>query len=227
MTNRSIPRERRYALQQGLEQLAVWLNYDDTTKHFVSHLLSSEYVRPFFREYRRDYLEPAAAAAASSSPLSCSTPSSGVVGTGANTTTTTTTTTTKITTIEGVGCDELFRWVRDKNAFHQPKYYASSSSSNGSNHRHNSHSHHHSLNKKGWTPLDHAARFVVRVLRFSWDNGGEWSHGRFDPDDDESDLEFYQVWAVLRYLQAEWEAANLEAWDPDSLMATLVGVATR
>ncbi|RYP25857.1 hypothetical protein DL767_008248 [Monosporascus sp. MG133] len=184
MMSRSIPRDRRPALQQGYEQLCVWLNYDESTKHHVRHLLNSEYIRPFFREYWRDYLEAE-------------------------------------DVVEDIGCDELFGWLRETNAFRQPKYYGggggSSSSGKGTG----------GINKKGWTALDHAARFVVRVLRFSWDNDGEWSHGRFDPDadaDGESDLEFYQVWAVLRYLQAEWEAANLEAWDNSSLNATFASL---
>lgn len=182
----SIPRERRQALQQGLEQLTEWLNYDSGTKHYVRNLLNSEFVRPFFREYRRDYLEAA-------------------------------------DPVEDIGCDELFGWVRETAAFRQPKYCApdlSSVSSSSSSPK--------TSRKEGWTALDHAARFVVRVLRFSWDNGGEWSHGRFDPDSDEdgeSDLEFYQVWAVLRYLQAEWEAANLEAWDADGLTAMFASLA--
>ncbi|RYP08176.1 hypothetical protein DL765_008876 [Monosporascus sp. GIB2] len=180
MTSRSIPRDRRSALQQGFEQLCVWLNYDESTKHHVRHLLNSEYIRPFFREYRRDYLEAE-------------------------------------DVVEDIGCDELFRWLRETNAFRQPKYYGGSrSSGKGAG----------AMNK-GWTALDHAARFVVRVLCFSWDNDGEWSHGRFDPDTDadgESDLEFYQVWAVLRYLQAEWEAANLEAWDSSSLNETFASL---
>lgn len=199
MTNRSIPRERRLALKEGFENLVEWLNYGDETKHLLLRLLSSEFIRPFFREYRRDYLEAVLSG--------CSSPTLGATATAGTTMTTTTNTTTTNTTatIEYIDCDELFRLVCEKTAFRQPKYYASG----GSN-----------LSKKGWTALDHAARFVVRVLRFSWDHNGEWTHGRFDPDGDEnaeSDLEFFQVWAVLNYLQAEWQAANLEVWDPESL----------
>lgn len=60
----------------------------------------------------------------------------------------------------------------------------------------------------------------MRVLRFSWENDGEWSTGKFDPDDDEDDegeLEFYQVWAILQYLRAEWEATNLDDWEMERL----------
>ena len=120
--------------------------------------------------------------------------------------------------VEEIGCDGLFGWICDRDAFNQPKYCASLSSKkwNGS--------------KKGWTALDHATRFVVQVLNFSWKNGGEWDHGQFDlpgtrrddntADSDESGNEFYQVWAILRYLQAEWEAANIDDWEPDRMYAS-------
>ncbi|KAI1653806.1 hypothetical protein F4813DRAFT_373527 [Daldinia decipiens] len=109
--------------------------------------------------------------------------------------------------IEDVDCDELFRWCRSKNAFALPKYVSSKTPSKGN-----------------WTALDHAARFLVRALRFSWENDGEWTHGKFDPDNDqdlESDREFHQVWAILRYLQIEWEAANIDEWGGDSISETL------
>ncbi|KAI1800804.1 hypothetical protein F4811DRAFT_494674 [Daldinia bambusicola] len=109
--------------------------------------------------------------------------------------------------LEDIDCDELFRWCRSNNAFALPKYLSSKTPRKGS-----------------WTALDHATRFLVRVLRFSWDNGGDWNHGSFDPDNDqdfESDKEFHQVWAILRYLQMEWEAANIEEWEGDGLSKTL------
>ncbi|KAI1495441.1 hypothetical protein F5X99DRAFT_403574 [Biscogniauxia marginata] len=65
-------------------------------------------------------------------------------------------------------------------------------------------------NKHNWSVLDHSARFLVRVLSFSWEHGGEWSHGTFDPKHDECETELFQVWSILRYLQGEWEAENLE-----------------
>lgn len=187
MTNRSIPRDRRPALQEGLEQLAEWCNYDDETKHFLPQVLGGDYIRPFFREYRRDYLEALLSASRSN-------PTPGATATPTSKTT---------TGIEYIDCDELFRLLQEKHGFRQPKYYGS-----GRN-----------LSKQNWTALDHAARFVVRVLRFSWENDGEWTHGRFNPESDEgeSDLEFYQVWCILNYLQAEWEAANFEVWNPDDL----------
>lgn len=58
------------------------------------------------------------------------------------------------------------------------------------------------------------------VLRFSWENEGEWSNGEFDPHNDEDgqgELEFFQVWAILQYLHAEWEAANLDDWEMECL----------
>ncbi|KAJ8131706.1 hypothetical protein O1611_g1918 [Lasiodiplodia mahajangana] len=76
----------------------------------------------------------------------------------------------------------------------------------------------------------HAARFLVRVLRFSWENDGEWSCGKFDPDNDEDgegELEFYQVWAILQYLQAEWEAANVDDWEMERLTGMFTEMTSR
>ncbi|KAL7629803.1 hypothetical protein AAE478_001326 [Parahypoxylon ruwenzoriense] len=160
----TIPRERIAPLQQIYDDLCMRLNTDDETKNVASQILSSDSVQPFFKEYRRDYLEV-------------------------------------IMDLEHVGCNELFGWCRSTDAFTSPKYTDPKVP-----------------DKAGWIALDHAARFLVRVLRFSWDNGGEWDHGKFDPDNDqnlESDSEFYQVWSILRYLQIEWEAANLEEWEAD------------
>lgn len=57
MPRKTIPRDRLPALQKSYDQLCAWLNYDASTRHFVRHLLDSSYVKPFFREYRRDFLE--------------------------------------------------------------------------------------------------------------------------------------------------------------------------
>ncbi|KAI2641334.1 hypothetical protein GGS21DRAFT_369395 [Xylaria nigripes] len=167
MARKTIPRERLQALQKSYDQLCVWLNYDNSTKHGTRRLLDSSYVKPFFREYRRDYLE-----------VSHSRPP--------------------------VQCADLYHWCVTVNAFAQPQYANADVVSN----------------KRDWTPLDHATRFLVRVLRFSWQNNGEWSSGNFDPEHDEdgeNDLEVYQVWAILQYLQAEWEAANVDDWEVDRL----------
>ncbi|XXG95159.1 hypothetical protein Hte_001419 [Hypoxylon texense] len=177
--SKAIPRERRAALQKLYDDLCVWLNFDDETKHFVRSILDGDFVAPFFREYRRDYLE------ASPEP-----PTAGGTGTEVE------------VEIEDVpDCGALQRWCRQTDAFARPAYASAAVPPPG---------------KRGWTPLDHAARFLVRVLRFSWRHGGEWTHGRYDPDGDrdgESESEFFQVWSVLLYLQAEWEAANLDEWD--------------
>ncbi|KAI0967138.1 hypothetical protein F4678DRAFT_446662 [Xylaria arbuscula] len=174
MPRKSIPRERLPALQKSYDQLCVWLNYDPSNRPSVRRLLDSSYVKPFFREYRRDFLE-----------------------------------TTSSYDHPTVQCTELYRWCMATNAFVDPKYATSSGVSS---------------NKKDWTPLDHAARFLVRVLRFSWENDGEWSSGKFDPEHDEDgegELEFYQVWAILQYLQAEWEAANVEDWEMERVAGML------
>ncbi|KAI8957182.1 hypothetical protein F5Y11DRAFT_103032 [Daldinia sp. FL1419] len=109
--------------------------------------------------------------------------------------------------LEDIDCDELFRWCASGNAFTQHKYVSSKAP-----------------NKGGWTSLEHATRFLVRVLRHSWENHGEWTHGRFDPDNDqdlEGDREFHEIWAILRYLQMEWEAANIDEWEGGNLSETL------
>ncbi|KAI2605645.1 hypothetical protein GGR54DRAFT_444100 [Hypoxylon sp. NC1633] len=171
--NKSVPRERLADLQKIYDYLCEWLNFDKETKHLVQPFLDSDFITPFFKEYRRDYLEVTAE-------------------------------------IEDVDCNGLSRWCVSNNAFALPKYANSATP-----------------NKDGWTPFDHAARFLVRVLRFSWDNDGEWTHGQFDPDHDrdfESDTEFFQVWAILQYLQAEWEAANLEEWDVARLGETFASL---
>ncbi|KAI1109594.1 hypothetical protein F5Y14DRAFT_455858 [Nemania sp. NC0429] len=163
MPTKNIPRERLAALKKSFDQLCVWLNYDASTVHSARRLLDGSYVKPFFQEYRRDFLEPTHGQHAA------------------------------------VQCAELYRWCASNDAFAQPKYAGSEIKS-----------------KKDWAPLDHAARFLVRVLRFSWEHDGEWSSGKFDPENDEDgvgELEFFQVWAILQYLQAEWETANLEDWE--------------
>ncbi|KAI1373324.1 hypothetical protein F4677DRAFT_430090 [Hypoxylon crocopeplum] len=167
--SKRISPERLADLRRMYDCLCEWLNFDDDTKPFVRQILDSDFVKPFFREYRREYLEVA-------------------------------------TEIADIDYNELFQWCRSTNAFDMPKYWSSKAPS-----------------KEGWTALDHGTRFLVCVLRFSWENGGEWTHGKFDPDNDqdlESETEFYQVWAILQYLQADWEAANLKGWDASSLVKT-------
>ncbi|KAI1451768.1 hypothetical protein F4805DRAFT_72582 [Annulohypoxylon moriforme] len=115
--------------------------------------------------------------------------------------------------IEDIDCDELFGLCRSTNAFALPKYASSAVS-----------------NKEDWSALDHAVHFVVLVLRFSWENDGEWTHGKFDPENDqdsESDTEFHQVWAILRYLQVEWEAANVEQWEAGGLNETFTNMLSK
>ncbi|CAJ2512469.1 Uu.00g054840.m01.CDS01 [Anthostomella pinea] len=166
MAKKRIPRERMPALQKSYDQLSMWLNFDHDTKHGARQMLDGVYVKPFFDEYRRDYLEAADG-------------------------------------IEDIDCHALFQLCLQKHAFAKRNEYSAARP-----------------DKKRWTALDHAARFLVCLLQFSWKHGGEWSHGTIDPAHDEhgeGDNEFAQVWAILRYLQAEWEAANLDGWDDDHL----------
>ncbi|KAI5917588.1 hypothetical protein F4810DRAFT_716319 [Camillea tinctor] len=156
MGKKKIPTERFQELQQQYEQLCMVLNFTDETKHHVHHILNSEFVKPFFREYRRDYLE-------------------------------------KAEVIDNADCEELVMWCSSKGAFMKGEYASQKMP-----------------DKKNWSVLDHAARFLVRVLSFSWTHGGEWSHGTFDPDHSDCELEIFQVWSILRYFQAEWEAEHLE-----------------
>ncbi|KAI1432883.1 hypothetical protein GGR50DRAFT_696601 [Xylaria sp. CBS 124048] len=189
MARKNIPRERLQVLQKSYDQLCEWLNYDTSTKHGARRLLDSSYIKPFFREYRRDYLEASSSSSSSSSSTSSSSSSKNRSATTAQ---------------YAVQCADLYHWCISTNAFAQPQYANDEISSS----------------KKDWTPLDHATRFLVRVLRFSWQNNGEWSSGKFDPDDDddgENELEVYQVWAILQYLQAEWEAANVDDWEVERL----------
>lgn len=99
MPKKVVPRERLPALQKSYEDLCLWLNFNDSTKYAVRLLLESEYVKPFFREYRRDYLEANYASSSSSSSGSGS-------GSGL------------------VMCSELYNWCISVNAFSQAKYYA-------------------------------------------------------------------------------------------------------
>ncbi|KAI0429467.1 hypothetical protein F5Y09DRAFT_310326 [Xylaria sp. FL1042] len=171
MPRQSIPLERLPELQESYDQLCERLNYDLNSRHSVRYLLNSSHVKPFFREYRQDFLEVT-------------------------------------NDYSVVQCTELYRWCISTNAFLQPKYTDPVIQSN----------------KKDWTPIDHAARFMVRVLCFSWENGGEWSSGEFDPDNDvdgDGELEFYQVWAILQYLQSEWVAANVEDCEVERLAGML------
>ncbi|KAI1340355.1 hypothetical protein F5Y15DRAFT_415243 [Xylariaceae sp. FL0016] len=170
-----IPPERLATLDKIFSQVAMYLNFDMATQqHHVRQILASDFVKPFWDEYRRDYLEPA-------------------------------------DEIEDIPCDDLYRHLIASNAFKQARFVAGETSGSDA-----SSSQQQMPDKRGWHALDHAARFVVRVLRCSWKHGGEWARGKFDPFDDpdgESDLEFCQVWGILWYQQAEWEAANMDSWD--------------
>ncbi|KAK8090639.1 hypothetical protein PG994_000144 [Apiospora phragmitis] len=164
--------------------LCQYLNYgDDARSRNQAYLtLRSAHIRPFFEEYARDYLMEAEY-------------------------------------VEDIGLEALLEWCKRKDAFRAKKYTSSNSSNkkSSSSSRHPSSSASSSWSKKaGWSALDHAARFVVQALQLSWRSpGGYWSLGRCDLEsvsasDSEDGTEFWQAWLVLRYLQSEWEAENLE-----------------
>ena len=59
METHSIPNKRLDILKRCYEELCERLNYSDDAKikRYMSRLLRSEWFQPFFREYKRDYLE--------------------------------------------------------------------------------------------------------------------------------------------------------------------------
>lgn len=185
-------RSRVQAIQRSFELLCQYLNLGDDGIEAgeaaqVQNVLCSDYVQPFFDEYMGDYLM-----------LSDE--------------------------IEDIELHELVAWCQKNDAFQSKRYSYSSSSSQQQQSSSRSKGGGGgggggagAVDKSAWGPLDHAARFVVQVLQFSWLHDGAWTHGSWDPDSDEGDLEFWQVWMILRHLQAEWEAANLEDWTEDSL----------
>ncbi|KAK7956674.1 uncharacterized protein PG986_005896 [Apiospora aurea] len=167
--------------------LCQYLNYGDDarSRNQVYLTLRSAHIRPFFEEYARDYLMEAEY-------------------------------------VEDIGLEALLEWCKRKDAFRAKKYTSSmaTTTSRSSNSNKKSSSRHPPAppaKKVSWSALDHAARFVVQTLQFSWRNpGGYWSLGRCDlnsvsASDSEDGTEFWQAWLVLRYLQSEWEAENLDS----------------
>ncbi|KAI0482070.1 hypothetical protein GGR56DRAFT_168320 [Xylariaceae sp. FL0804] len=205
--------EQRAVLERSWTQLLGFLNFDAAhgdDGHHARGILDGDFVRPFWDEYRRDYLEPLLLRRRRQllrqhqhqhhhrhhhhhhhkSSRKSKNSSSG--DTDADTTS---------TMIEHVACGDLRLHCVRRDAFARRSPYAAERLPGGNG-------------KRGWTAADHAARFVVRVLRRSWARGGEWTCGRFDPRDPDCDLEFFQVWASHCFLQMEWEAAN-EIFDVD------------
>ncbi|KAK8051510.1 hypothetical protein PG993_002895 [Apiospora rasikravindrae] len=167
--------------------LCQYLNYGDDarSRNQVYQTLRSAHIRPFFEEYAQDYLMEAEY-------------------------------------VEDIGLEALLEWCKRKDAFRAKKYTSSmpTTTSRSSSNKKSSSRHPPapaSAKKVNWSALDHAARFVVQALQFSWRNpGGYWSLGRCDLDsvsasDSEDGTEFWQAWLVLRYLQSEWEAENLDS----------------
>ncbi|KAI0397840.1 hypothetical protein F5Y17DRAFT_293487 [Xylariaceae sp. FL0594] len=208
MASKPIPPDRLPVLQKSFGHLCEWLNLENEQQG--RSLVDGCFVRPFFEEYRRDFLEPKLRTPTVWSPPSLSSSSTSSIyhenhgggggggGGGGH----------DVSSV--VKCNDLYSWCISTNAFRQPKYTAKGAG-----------------DKKGWAAIEHTARFIVRVLTYSWSHNGEWDSGNVDPLDDEKggdgdgdgdgDLEFFQVWAILKYLQAEWEAANLRDWDTENM----------
>ncbi|KAK6852461.1 hypothetical protein PG995_011012 [Apiospora arundinis] len=168
--------------------LCQYLNFGDDarSRNQVYLTLRSAHIRPFFEEYARDYLM-------------------------------------ETEYVEDIELESLLAWCKRKDAFRAKKYTSSLSTTTTSRSTNKGNSRHPSASvssagakKQSWSALDHASRFVVQVLQFSWKHpGGYWSLGRCDLEsvgasDSEDGTEFWQAWLVLRYLQSEWEAENLE-----------------
>lgn len=131
---------RTQAVQRSFDLLCEYLNFGEETG-FVKHILSSRFVKPFFDEYRRDYLE----------------------NTGE---------------IDEIEFYSLQSFCGQNDAFKLSSKYSSPS-----------------VDKIMWSPLDHAARFIVQTLQYSWcESNGPWDCGEWDLESDDSDVEFWQVW---------------------------------
>ncbi|ETS83420.1 hypothetical protein PFICI_05296 [Pestalotiopsis fici W106-1] len=160
-----------HAIQRSFDLLCDYLNLggegtETGTNGMVRRVLRSPFVRPFFEEYTRDYLEATAtAAAAAAAPLS---PTSSLDGYEYEVE----------YEVEDIDYYALRATVQKQHAFRSKRFAG----------------HGPLATKAGWSATDHAARFVVQTLRYSWRHGGPWDHGRWDLDSDESDLEFWQVW---------------------------------
>ncbi|KAI0164597.1 hypothetical protein GGR57DRAFT_497473 [Xylariaceae sp. FL1272] len=166
-----IPTERLPALQNAYDQLCTYVDFG-ATKYDVRRILDGPQVRPYFKEYRKDFLEPARSRPAP------------------------------------VDYEDLYRFLRAgerASCFTRPQYTAPMDA----------------RDKGNWSEIDHAARFIVRVLKNSWDTDGLWDSLGYDPEDEDNvfECEVYQVWAVLQFLQAEWEAVNRPDWEIDRLNA--------
>ncbi|KAF7522811.1 hypothetical protein G7054_g12004 [Neopestalotiopsis clavispora] len=167
-----------HAIQRSFNLLCDYLNLggegtEAGTGGLVRRVLRSSYVRPFFEEYTRDYLE-AAAAVAHHHHHHQSTDLGEEEGGGDNN-----------DDDDGYECEledidyyALRATLARRHAFRSGRFAGRGPVAS----------------KAGWSATDHAARFVVQTLRYSWRHGGPWDHGCWDLDSEESDLEFWQVW---------------------------------
>ncbi|KAI0173224.1 hypothetical protein GGR52DRAFT_571734 [Hypoxylon sp. FL1284] len=167
----TIPEERQADLEALFDEMLMCFNDIEDPQSYARQLLQGPFVRPFFQEYQRDYLDGREHLEEITQP------------------------------------GELARLCDEWDVFEHPAYKEDAAP-----------------DKSSWSVKQHTARFIIRVLHFSWRNGGRWKRGswKYDRTYDihgESDIEFFEVWGVLRYLQVEWEAANLVHWDVGHLRA--------
>ncbi|KAI1814392.1 hypothetical protein GGS20DRAFT_548875 [Poronia punctata] len=182
--------ERLPALKKNYDQLCVWLNYDEETQSLARQFIDGDYIKPFFVEYIEDFLD----VDDDDDDEDERTPV--------------------------IGFQELWDWCINTNAFSQAKYRGGKDIVLGKGMGRGVPARKGRMGnraKRGWGVYDHAANFVIRVLRCSWEYDGEWDHGEFDPADLDFELEFFQVWAILAYLQVEWQASQLDDYEIDDL----------
>ncbi|KAI1266918.1 hypothetical protein F5Y18DRAFT_352114 [Xylariaceae sp. FL1019] len=166
-TQIQIPSDRQPQLDSRYDKLCEYVQFGVETKEELREILDGPQVRPYFREYRKHYLEPA-----KSRP-------------------------------KPVEYVDLYNFLHEAECFTRCEYTGPVKA----------------RDKADWSAMDHAARFLVRVLEYSWKNGGLWESEGYDPDDEDQifEAETYQVWTVLQFLQAEWEAVNRPGWEVDRM----------
>jgi hypothetical protein len=136
---------RTQCLQRSFNLLCEYLNSGDDsaaggTAGLVKRVLRSALVRPFFDEYKWDYLM-------------------------------------KVDETEDIDFHSLQSSCSKKGAFKSARY-----------------SRRGPVDKSKWGAFEHAARYMVQTLQYSWGKReGPWDQGEWDPESDDGDVEFWQV----------------------------------